>query len=55
MPEGGRGGAGGATPENSWWGLPPGFPNPNPTSDLKMCHFSHPFSDSSLRNYVIIT
>ena len=34
MPEGGGGeGAGGATPENSWWGLPPDFPNPNPTSD----------------------
>ena len=29
----GGGGAGGGTPENSWWGLPPGSPNPNPTSD----------------------
>ena len=27
------GGGGGGTPENSWWGLPPGSPNPNPTSD----------------------
>ena len=29
----GGAGGGGGTPENSWWGLPPGFPNPNPTSD----------------------
>ena len=25
--------------------VPPGFPNPDPISDQKKCHFSHPFSD----------
>ena len=29
----GGGGGGGGTPGNSWGGLPPGSPNPNPTSD----------------------
>ena len=26
-------------------GVPPGSPNPDPISDKKKCHFSHPFSD----------
>ena len=34
----------GGTPENSWWGVPPGFLNPDPISDQKMS-FSDPFSD----------
>ena len=56
------------TPErtsgNSWWGVPPGSQNPDPT---KKCIFPHPFSDQTskintrfqtwplARNYVIIT
>ena len=31
----------GGTPGNSWWGVPPGSPNPDPTSDQKMS-FSTP-------------
>ena len=38
----GGGGWGKGTPENSWWGLPPGSPNPNPTSDLKNVSFFTP-------------
>ena len=26
-------------------GVPPGSPNPDPISNPKKCHFSHPFSD----------
>ena len=24
----------GGTPENSWWGVPPGSPNPDPTKNV---------------------
>ena len=28
-------GGGGGTPGNSWWGVPPGSPNPDPISDCE--------------------
>ena len=33
----------GGTPENSWWGVPPGFLNPDPISDQKMSFFQPVF------------
>ena len=35
-------GAGGDTPGNSWWGVPPGSPNPDPISDCEKLYFSTP-------------
>ena len=36
----------GGTPRNSWWGVPPGSPNPDRISDRKMS-FSLTFSDQA--------
>ena len=36
----------GGTPQNSWWGVPPGFPNPDPISDQNM-----PFSIPLLQTW----
>ena len=46
---------GGDTPWNSWWGVPPGSPNPDPISDQKMSLFHTCFQTWPQGNYVTIT
>ena len=36
-------GGGEGTPGNSWWGVPPGSPNPDPISDQKMSFYKPVF------------